>query len=189
MGYFTNPVDDDFEFTVKNVQLRGGYALHVGTLVGQLKVGDELELNIDGQRRIDIMPNHTGTHVLNYALRAVLGEADQRGSLVAAERLRFDFTAGGALKTNQIEQVENICNEVINKGGAVDCKNASLAQAKAIEGLRAVFGETYPDPVRVVSIGIPVDDLLANPTSPQGMSTSIEFCGGTHLRDIGKTRI
>ena len=86
------------------------------------------------------MPNHTGTHVLNYALRAVLGEADQRGSLVAAERLRFDFTAGGALKTAQIEQVENICNEVIAKGGIVDCKEASLSQAKAIEGIfRVVF--------------------------------------------------
>ena len=85
------------------------------------------------------MPNHTGTHVLNYALRAVLGEADQRGSLVAAERLRFDFTAGGALKTAQIEQVENICNEVIAKGGVVDCKEASLSQAKAIEGIFPCF--------------------------------------------------
>jgi len=188
MGYFTSTTDDDFEFTVKNVQLRGGYALHVGTLVGTLKVGDELVLNIDEERRQAIMPNHTGTHVLNYALRQVLGEADQRGSLVAPERLRFDFTAGGALKTAQIEQVENICNEVIEKGGIVDCQDAVLSQAKAIEGLRAVFGETYPDPVRVVSIGVPVDELLANPSSPVGMKHSIEFCGGTHLRDIGHAR-
>merc|ERR1711892_25936 len=85
MGYFTSTTDDDFEFTVKNVQLRGGYALHVGTLVGTLKVGDELVLDIDEERRQAIMPNHTGTHVLNYALRQVLGEADQRGSLVAPE--------------------------------------------------------------------------------------------------------
>ena len=69
MGYFTSPSNDDFEFTVKNVQIRGGYVLHVGTLVGKINVGDELVLNIDEQRRVDIMPNHTGTHVLNFGLR------------------------------------------------------------------------------------------------------------------------
>ena len=62
-------MDDDFEFCVSNVQLRGGYVLHVGTLVGSISVGDELELNIDHERRTSIMPNHTGTHVLNFALR------------------------------------------------------------------------------------------------------------------------
>ena len=69
LGYFTSPSNDDFEFTVKNVQIRGGYVLHVGTLVGKINVGDELVLNIDEQRRVDIMPNHTGTHVLNFGLR------------------------------------------------------------------------------------------------------------------------
>ena len=124
----------------------------------------------------------------NGYFRSVLGEADQRGSLVAAERLRFDFTAGGALKTKQIESVENICNAVIKKGGAVSCQEASLAEAKSINGLRAVFGETYPDPVRVVSIGVPVSELIANPTSPAALETSVEFCGGTHLRDIAHAR-
>jgi len=81
--------------------------------------------------------------------RSVLGEADQRGSLVSADRLRFDFTASGALKTAQIEKVENICNQVINSGGEVSCQDCPLADAKNINGLRAVFGETYPDPVRV----------------------------------------
>lgn len=188
VGFFSRKDDADFEFNVKNVQIRGGYVLHVGTLIGSLSVGDELELNIDDERRVCIMPNHTGTHVLNFALRQVLGEADQRGSLVAPDRLRFDFTASGALKANQVKQVEDICNEVIAKGGAVSCQDAPLSMAKSIQGLRAVFDETYPDPVRVVSIGVPVDELLANPSSEAAQKTSVEFCGGTHVRDISHAR-
>ena len=81
------------EFSVKNVQVRGGYVLHIGSVEGTLKVGDSVTLHLDGARRQLVMKNHTGTHVLNYALRSVLGtEADQRGSLVAPDRLRFDFT-------------------------------------------------------------------------------------------------
>ena len=188
VGFFNKADDADFEFNVKNVQIRGGYVLHVGTLVGTLSVGDELELNIDTERRVNLMPNHTGTHVLNYALRQVLGEADQRGSLVAPDRLRFDFTAGGALKTAQVKKVEDICNEVVSKGGAVSCQDTPLGLAKSIQGLRAVFDETYPDPVRVVSIGVSVAELLEDPTSDTGTKTSVEFCGGTHLRDIAHAR-
>lgn len=84
---------------MKNVQVRGGYVLHIGT-VGQgiLKVGDKVISNIDTARRRLIMSNHTATHVLNHALRSVLGtEADQKGSLVAPDRLRFDFTNKGLL--------------------------------------------------------------------------------------------
>lgn len=78
---------------MKNVQVRGGYVVHIGNLEGNLKVGDEVNLNIDQQRRRLVMGNHTGTHVLNFALRQVIGaDADQRGSLVAPDRLRFDFT-------------------------------------------------------------------------------------------------
>lgn len=81
------------EFSVKNVQIRGGYILHIGTVEGTLRVGDEVSLHIDTSRRRLVMNNHTGTHVLNFALRSVLGtEADQKGSLVAPDRLRFDFT-------------------------------------------------------------------------------------------------
>lgn len=188
LGFFSKLGDEDFEFNVKNVQVRAGYVLHVGTLVGNLNVGDEIELNIDAERRVNIMPNHTGTHVLNFGLRCVLGEADQKGSLVAPERLRFDFTAGKALKPAQIKQVEDICNEVITRGGAVNCQVSPLPQAKAIQGLRAMFDETYPDPVRVVSIGVPVEELLNNPTSGAADKTSVEFCGGTHLRDISHAR-
>ena len=76
-------------------------------------------------------------------------------------------------------------NELIAKNEEVFAKEAPLAVAKTIQGLRAVFDETYPDPVRVVSIGIPVEELEASPTSPAGSKTSIEFCGGTHLRRAG----
>lgn len=131
------------------------------------------------------MSNHTATHILNFALRSVLGEADQRGSLVAPDRLRFDFTAKGALSTQEIKQVEGIANQMIEEAKTVYAKDCPLAAAKAIQGLRAVFDETYPDPVRVVSIGIPVEELLADPSGPAGSITSIEFCGGTHLQNSG----
>ena len=104
------------------------------------------------------MNNHTGTHVLNYALRKVLAaEADQKGSLVAPDRMRFDFTAKQALTVEQVKAVEVAANDLIAKNEEVFAKEAPLAVAKTIQGLRAVFDETYPDPVRVVSIGVPVE--------------------------------
>ncbi|NXL77280.1 SYAC protein, partial [Leptocoma aspasia] len=185
-GYMVKDDDsreDKTEFTVKNVQVRGGYVLHIGTLYGSLKVGDQVHLTIDEARRRPVMSNHTATHILNFALRSVLGEADQRGSLVAPDRLRFDFTAKGALSTQEIKKVEGIANQMIEESKTVYAKDCPLAAAKAIQGLRAVFDETYPDPVRVVSIGIPVEELLADPSGPGGSITSIEFCGGTHLQN------
>nr|XP_046250059.1 alanine--tRNA ligase, cytoplasmic [Scatophagus argus] len=176
---------DRMEFTVKNTQVRGGYVLHVGTVYGTLKVGDEVILHVDEARRRPIMSNHTATHILNFALRGVLGEADQRGSLVAPDRLRFDFTAKGALSTGEIRRTEEIACALIREAKTVYAMEAPLAQAKAIQGLRAVFDETYPDPVRVVSIGVPVEDLLKDPDSAAGSLTSIEFCGGTHLQNSG----
>uniref|UniRef100_A0AAZ3PU59 Alanine--tRNA ligase n=1 Tax=Oncorhynchus tshawytscha TaxID=74940 RepID=A0AAZ3PU59_ONCTS len=178
-------VDDRMEFTVKNTQVRGGYVLHVGTVYGTLKVGDNVILHVDEARRRPIMSNHTATHILNFALREVLGEADQRGSLVAPDRLRFDFTAKGALSTEEVQRTEEIACTMIRDAKPVYAMDTPLAAAKAIQGLRAVFDETYPDPVRVVSIGIPVADLLADPSSAAGSLTSIEFCGGTHLRNSG----
>ncbi|KAL7978878.1 hypothetical protein Chor_013367, partial [Crotalus horridus] len=185
-GYFVKEDDgaeDKTEFTVKNVQVRGGYVLHVGTVYGTLKVGDLVRLFIDEPRRRPIMSNHTATHILNFALRSVLGEADQRGSLVAPDRLRFDFTAKGAMSTQEIKKAEEIVNGMIQEAKIVYAKDCPLAAAKAIQGLRAVFDETYPDPVRVVSIGIPVEDMLNDPSSAAGAVTSVEFCGGTHLQN------
>ncbi|XP_045438643.1 alanine--tRNA ligase, cytoplasmic isoform X2 [Pipistrellus kuhlii] len=175
--------EDKTEFTVKNTQVRGGYVLHIGTIYGNLKVGDQVRLFIDEPRRRPVMSNHTATHILNFALRSVLGEADQRGSLVAPDRLRFDFTAKGAMSTQQIKKAEQIVNEMIEAAKPVYTQDCPLAAAKAIQGLRAVFDETYPDPVRVVSIGVPVSKLLDDPSGPAGSLTSVEFCGGTHLQN------
>ncbi|KAF6021949.1 AARS [Bugula neritina] len=182
---FMSTVDnlESSEFCVKNVQVRGGYILHVGCVDGQLKVGDKVKCQVDEVRRRPIMSNHTGTHVLNFALRKVLGEADQKGSLVAPDRLRFDFTSKGAMSSTQVKETEDICNTMIAKAESVYPKNSGLAAAKAIQGLRAVFDETYPDPVRVLSIGVPVEDLLADPTGPASLETSVEFCGGTHVQN------
>ncbi|CAG9840846.1 unnamed protein product [Diabrotica balteata] len=185
-GYIVKVGDESVEFSVKNVQVRGGYIIHIGNLEGTLKKGDKVSLHIDNNRRRLIMSNHTGTHVLNYALRKVLGtDADQRGSLVAPDKLRFDFTNKGAMTTDQVKKTEENSKELISRNGKVYAKDSSLGVAKTIRGLRAVFEETYPDPVRVVSIGLPVDQLEKDPFSPDGDTTSIEFCGGTHVQYAG----
>lgn len=89
VGFLVKVGDDSVEFSVKNVQVRGGYIIHIGNIEGTLRKGDKVNLHIDAERRRLVMSNHTGTHILNYALRKVLGtEADQRGSLVAPDRLR-----------------------------------------------------------------------------------------------------
>jgi len=179
-------VKGDNEVKVTNVQVRGGFVLHIGTVEGTLAVGDTVECSIDEDRRKNVMNNHSGTHVLNFALRQVLsGDADQRGSLVAPERLRFDFTNKAAMTAAEVKKVEDIANEMIDKNQEMYAKEAPLAIAKTIQGLRAVFDETYPDPVRVVSVGVPVEKLEADPNNPEGTKTSIEFCGGTHLRRAG----
>ncbi|XP_065300214.1 alanine--tRNA ligase, cytoplasmic [Dermacentor albipictus] len=186
-GFMTSEENEDVEFAVNEVHVQGGYVIHIGRLgSGMLKVGDKLKLSIDEERRKLLMNNHTGTHVLNFALRTVLtAEADQRGSLVAPDRLRFDFTNKKPMSPAEVKAAEQHANEMIAKNGVVYAKDSPLALAKAIQGLRAVFNETYPDPVRVVSIGIPVEEMLADPSSPAGSVTSVEFCGGTHLKRAG----
>lgn len=178
--------DDSVEFTVKNVQVRGGFVIHIGVIEGTLKTNDKVALYIDESRRRLIMNNHTGTHILNYALRKVLDtETDQRGSLVAPDRLRFDFTNKTALTTDAIKNTEICINECIKKNEQVYAKESNLAIAKTIKGLRAVFDETYPDPVRIVSVGVPIETLENDPFGQAAFNTSVEFCGGTHLKYSG----
>merc|ERR1719341_899091 len=176
------------KFVVESAEIKGGYVCHIGKVVeGSYKVGDVVDFNFDTMKRRLMMSNHTATHILNFGLRKVLGEdsANQRGSLVAPDRLRFDFTNKSAMTADQVKKVEDITNEVVSMKKNIYAKEASLAVAKTITGLRAVFGEVYPDPVRVISVGIPVEDLEKDPQNPEGNNTSIEFCGGTHLHNSG----
>jgi alanyl-tRNA synthetase len=129
-----------------------------------------------------VASHHTGTHLLNWALRETLGdEIQQRGSLVADDRLRFDFSFGRAMTHDEITKAERLVQEAITRNLKVDAAEAPLAKAKSIAGVRAVFGEKYPDPVRVVSIGATVAELLADPANAKWRQCSVEFCGGTHL--------
>jgi len=171
------------EFSVDNAQRYAGYILHVGQVEsGDLKVGDEVTIKVDYARRALVAKNHTATHILNYALREVLGEKiDQKGSLVTEERLRFDFSHNKAVEEDELKKIEEICNLQIQKAASVNFREVALDKAKAITGLRAVFGETYPDPVRVVSVGPAIDNLLSDKATPWGRQASIEFCGGTHV--------
>ncbi|KAF8787099.1 Alanine--tRNA ligase like protein [Argiope bruennichi] len=266
----------DTEFSVKEVQLQGGYVIHIGTLCGTLKVGDKLKLLIDEvypdpvrvvsigisvddlladpsgpggtvtsvefcggthlkrsghvgdfviaseeaiakdeaklfeenskdnvqyigsefqaglqllgkdyfisykpERRKLIMNNHTGTHILNFALRKALAtECDQKGSLVAPDRLRFDFTNKGAMTVAQVKEAELVANEVISKNEEVYAKEAPLPNAKAVQGLRAVFGENAFNIKYFFK-------KLSDPSGPGGKDKIVEFCGGTHLKRSG----
>jgi len=112
----------------------------------------------------------------------VLGEGvQQKGSLVDPDKLRFDFSHGKSMSDDELASTEKLVNELIAKKLPVYAEVAPQEQALKINGLRAVFGEKYPPMVRVVSIGVPVNDLLKDPTSEKWRQYSIEFCGGTHL--------
>jgi len=171
-------------FKVEDTQRAGEFVLHVGRLEhGTVAVGEHATLTVERSRRERIAANHTGTHLMNHALRDVLGgEVEQRGSLVADDRLRFDFTHPKAMSHEELAKVEMLVNAKIAKTMVVDAKVVPLELAKAINGVRAVFGERYPDPVRVVSIGATVSDLLADPSNARWRECSVEFCGGTHTR-------
>ncbi|KAF2859054.1 hypothetical protein K470DRAFT_271904 [Piedraia hortae CBS 480.64] len=177
-------IDGSAEMKVENVQTYAGYVLHTGYMsYGTLSVGSEILCEFDELRRQPIRNNHTGTHVLNYALREVLGnEVDQKGSLVAPDKLRFDFSHKSACSPSELQKIEFLSSEYITKNSPVYAADVPLSVAREIEGVRAVFGETYPDPVRVVSVGVPVSDLISQPKNPAWREVSIEFCGGTHVQ-------
>ncbi|KAJ1919934.1 Alanine--tRNA ligase [Tieghemiomyces parasiticus] len=181
----------DAEFIVEDVQVFGGYVLHIGYLkYGQLTTGAAVECTYDEARRAPLRHNHTATHLLNYALREVLqsDSLDQKGSLVAPEKFRFDYSYKSALTPAQCRAIEQACDRFIDQDYPVYSQEVPLTVAKAIHGLRAVFGEVYPDPVRVVSVGADVDHLLKDIANPKWGAHSIEFCGGTHVARTGEIK-
>ncbi|OQN95605.1 Alanine--tRNA ligase [Cryoendolithus antarcticus] len=183
-------IDGEAEIDVQNVQVYAGYVLHTGFMsYGALKTGDNVLCQYDELRRQPIRNNHTGTHILNFALREVLGEdVNQRGSLVAPEKLRFDFSHKAGCTDAELEKIEEISTSYIRQNSEVYSTDVPLATARNIEGVRAVFGETYPDPVRVVSIGVPVEELLEDTTRKEWRSVSVEFCGGTHVKNTSEIK-
>lgn len=175
-------------FEVGNVQSFAGYVMHMGDVQdGQLTVGGPVMCLVDYDRRSHLAPNHTMTHVLNHALREVLaGEVEQRGSLVAPDKLRFDFSSNKGLTMQQLRAIDDRCNALIDDAVPVYTSVEALEGAKAINSLRAVFGERYPDPVRVVSVGQEIGPMVADPANEAWMTVPVEFCGGTHLRNTSQ---
>ncbi|MBR3772147.1 MAG: alanine--tRNA ligase [Clostridium sp.] len=152
------------------IKLQGGKIGHVGTVkCGSFKVGDKVTLTIDVANRQDTCKNHSATHLLQKALRMVLGDhVEQAGSLVTKDRLRFDFTHFQALTKEQLKEVEDIVNAEIAKNIQVVTEEMSIEEAKKT-GAMALFGEKYGDVVRVVKMS----------------DFSIELCGGTHVPNTG----
>ncbi|MCF2683766.1 alanine--tRNA ligase [Faecalicatena contorta] len=161
----------DGEFQVEDVvKLLGGKFGHIGHVTkGMIKVGDTVTLEIDKENRALAANNHSATHLLQKALRMVLGNhVEQAGSLNNADRLRFDFTHFSALTEEELKKVEEIVNQEIQNHLPVVVRNMPIEEAKKT-GAAALFGEKYGDIVRVVSMG----------------DFSIEFCGGTHVANTG----
>ncbi|RBO91904.1 alanine--tRNA ligase [Pseudochrobactrum asaccharolyticum] len=153
---------------------------------GKLATGDAVELVVAHDRRSRMRSNHSATHILHEALRETLGDhVAQKGSLVAPERLRFDFSHPKPISEEELRKVENIANEIILQNSPVVTR--LMAVDDAIEaGAMALFGEKYGDEVRVVSMG------TATQGDKAGKTYSLELCGGTHVRqtgDIGLVRI
>ncbi len=184
VGIITN--DSTLRLQINDVKKRGG-ALHghIGVMeAGVLKVGDAVKLSIDVARRDETRANHSATHLLHQALRDTLGDhVVQKGSLVAHDRLRFDFSHQEAVKPEEISRIEQQVNQVIRQNTGVETR--VMAYDDAIDaGAVALFGEKYGDDVRVLSMGNPFAPP-ANDGGGEDKAYSVELCGGTHVRRVG----
>ncbi len=172
---------EDGRFAVSDTQTAGAGVLHVGKVAsGELQAGLTVRCCVAASR-LDTMRNHTATHLLNWALREVLGgHVNQAGSVVSPDRLRFDFSHNQAVTADQLRQVERMVNERVLADEPVVHRTVPLAEARKIPGVRAVFGQKYPDPVWVVAIG------TGEGAAEADSSCAVEFCGGTHLVRTGQ---
>ncbi len=174
---------ENFNFEVNDVQKKiGDIFIHYGKVIkGSIKLKDSVEMKIDVERRENIRAYHSATHLLHESLRRVLGKhVIQKGSLVAPDRLRFDFSHMKPISTEEISKIENFVNSMIEKKSEV--KTRMMTPKEAVDnGALALFGEKYGDEVRVLSMG-----------DEKNKYFSTELCGGTHVRntsDIGKFKI
>ncbi len=166
------------KLTVSDTQKKAGdvFAHLVKVEQGAVKVGDPLLLDVDHTRRGAIRQNHSATHLLHEALRQVLGDhVAQKGSLVAPDRLRFDFSHPKPISAEELERVEDIANDIVLQNAPVTTRLMAVDDAIA-SGARALFGEKYGDEVRVVAMG---------QGSGNTLGWSVELCGGTHVRRTG----
>lgn len=169
--------------TITDTKKAAGVFIHIGEVTeGTVTKGQAARLDVDRARRSDIRANHSATHLLNEALREVLGDhIAQRGSLNAPDRLRFDFSHGKGLASDEITRVENEVNAMIRQNTKVETRIMTPDEARGL-GAQALFGEKYGDEVRVVSMGR--KDGSGKGTS--GDVYSLELCGGTHVRQLGE---
>ncbi|MGB6255914.1 MAG: alanine--tRNA ligase-related protein, partial [Bradyrhizobium sp.] len=175
-------IGEAVRFRVTDTQKKAGdLFVHLGTVEqGTLKVGTALQLDVDHSRRASIRAHHSATHVLHEALRQVLGDhIAQRGSLVAPDRLRFDFVHQKPITAEELARVEDIANNVVLENDEVTTLLMGVDEAREA-GARALFGEKYGDEVRVVSMGKTAREHGAN-----ALGWSVELCGGTHVRRTG----
>lgn len=158
------------QFTVTDTQKLGSAIAHHGSAQGGLAVGDKVTVSVDHARRSAIRPNHSATHLMHAALKTILGEhVNQKGSLVDAQRLRFDFSHFEAINDAQLREIEQLVNQHIRANHTLTTALMALDDAKA-SGAVALFGEKYDEQVRVVSMG----------------DFSVELCGGTHVQSTGE---
>ena len=179
---------EGFGIEVTDTQKKGdGLFVHSGKVIkGNVRTGAAVEMKVDHERRTKLRSNHSATHLIHEALREVLGtHVAQKGSLVAPERLRFDFSHPKPISAEELERVETMANEIVTQNSPVVTRLMAVDDAIG-EGAMALFGEKYGDEVRVVSMGTGLHGDKA------GKSYSTELCGGTHVGatgDIGLVRL
>ncbi len=175
------------EARISEVSRSGQTVLHTALVTQGRITSGNCVLEVDVAFRQPTMQNHTATHIMNWALREVLGDhVQQKGSLVDPEKTRFDLSHPHPISNEELARIEKLTNEQVAAKLQVYTKEVGQAEARKINTLRAVFGEKYPDVVRVVSIGADIDEMLKKPDDPKWMKFSVEFCGGTHVDNSSK---